>query len=77
MLHSQRLIPRSLLNRQEPEPYQDLGKETTMTLNLLNDQRGAAAVEYALLAVLIAAVVAASVIVLGNKVEQLFKSVVF
>jgi Flp pilus assembly pilin Flp len=48
-----------------------------MILNLLKNQRGAAAVEYALLAVLIAAVVAASVIVLGNKVEQLFKSVVF
>jgi Flp pilus assembly pilin Flp len=48
-----------------------------MILKLIKNQSGTAAVEYALLAVLIAAVVAATVGVLGTSVLELFSRVEF
>lgn len=44
---------------------------------LLKNQQGAASVEYALIAVLIAAAVVATVTTLGTSVLQLFQSVSF
>jgi Flp pilus assembly pilin Flp len=48
-----------------------------MVLNPINNQRGAASVEYAFLVVLIAAVVAGTVATLGTSVLELFGRVVF
>jgi Flp pilus assembly pilin Flp len=48
-----------------------------MMLRLVKNERGAASVEYALLAVLIAAVVVGTVAALGQRVLMLFQKVVF
>jgi Flp pilus assembly pilin Flp len=48
-----------------------------MSIDLIKNQRGAASVEYALIGVLIAAVIVATVAVLGISVLELFRSVEF